>query len=234
MSGLAKRVSRWLTNYDDPRSLGSRLRARRAGPLKALIVQAYQRRGAVSILDIGGTERYWNLIPAEFLHAHRVRILIANLPEDCAARRFERFEHVAVDGCDLSRFADGSFDIAHSNSVIEHVGGWSRMEAFAHEIRRVAHAYYVQTPDFGCPLEPHCMTPFFHWLPARIRCWLVRHFALGHWHRARSPEEARRLVDSARLLSARQMRQLFPDARLTKERVLGLPKSLIAIRQASP
>jgi hypothetical protein len=33
-----------------------------------------------------------------------------------------------------------------------------------------------------------------------------------------------------RLLSAREMRRLFPDAELWRERVLGVTKSLVAIR----
>ena len=41
-------------------------------------------------------------------------------------------------------------------------------------------------------------------------------------------------VESARLLGARQMRFLFPDAELVFERFLGLRKSMMAVRPWAP
>jgi hypothetical protein len=38
------------------------------------------------------------------------------------------------------------------------------------------------------------------------------------------------LFEELRLLSAREMRNLFPGCEIYKERLLGLPKSLIAVR----
>ena len=67
-----RRLARWLSNYDNPRSLGSRLRARRIGPLLQLIEQAYARHGEVRIVDIGGTRAYWRIVPADYLAARRV------------------------------------------------------------------------------------------------------------------------------------------------------------------
>jgi len=73
------------------------------------------------------------------------------------------------------------------------------------------------------------MTPFFHWLPRRLKIWLVRHATLGHWRRATNHQQAEFMVDSVRLLTRRQMQILFPAARIIRERILGLPKSLIAV-----
>ena len=71
---------------------------------------------------------------------------------------------VQADATERLPFADGAFDLAYSNSVIEHLPP-ARREAFAREIRRVARGWWVQTPAFGFPIEPHSLLPAAHWLP---------------------------------------------------------------------
>ncbi|QXI26278.1 glycosyltransferase [Pseudomonas vanderleydeniana] len=227
-AGWMKRLAVHLTDYDNPHALGTWLRRRRAGPLREMIEQTYARYGYVNVLDVGGTQRYWNILPADYLASRRVSITLLNTRPASQIPQ-SPFRSVCADGCDLSQFENSAFHIAHSNSVIEHVGNPERVERFASELARVAERYFIQTPDFWCPLEPHCMTPFFHWLPRRLKIWLVRHTALGHWPRAVDHGQAEQLVDSARLLTRRQMQMLFPAARIIRERILGLPKSLIAV-----
>jgi hypothetical protein len=119
----------------------------------------------------------------------------------------------------------------HSNSVIEHVGRWKQMRAMAAECARLAPRYYVQTPAFGFPVEPHFRTPFFHWLPMPWRIWLTMHVRLGFYPKAETIDDAMRFVEDAILVDAPRMRALFPaPARIVKERVLGLTKSFVAIR----
>jgi SAM-dependent methyltransferase len=65
-------------------------------------------------------------------------------------------------------FADGEFDLAYCSSVIEHIAPPQRA-AFAAELRRVARGWYVQTPAFSFPIEPHALLPFAHWLPPAVR-----------------------------------------------------------------
>src|SRR3954466_7016711 len=65
-------------------------------------------------------------------------------------------------------FADDEFDLAYSSSVIEHLEPADRV-AFADELRRVGRGWYVQTPAFSFPVEPHALLPFAHWLPPRLR-----------------------------------------------------------------
>src|SRR5690606_18813309 len=106
-------------------------------------------------------------------------------------------EYFKADACNLADIVDQSFDIAHSNSVVEHVGEWERMIQFANELARVSRGYFVQTPNYWFPMEPHCMIPFFHWLPEPSKVWLVLNFQLGHWRRASSVEDAVEIVRSA-------------------------------------
>jgi hypothetical protein len=220
-----------LTNYDDRHSFGARLRAKRVRPLLEMIEQVFQEHGSVSILDVGGTEVYWNIIPEAILADKHVKITIVNLPGTLTSSDHGRFTFLSGDGCDLGFLGERAFQIAHSNSVVEHVGDWGRMVLFANELTRVAPRSFVQTPNFWFPLEPHCMTLFFHWLPKPVRVWLILHFDLGHWGKAASIDEAVRTVESARLLSRKMLQELFKDAQIVTERFLGLPKSLIAIRK---
>jgi 2-polyprenyl-3-methyl-5-hydroxy-6-metoxy-1,4-benzoquinol methylase len=125
-----------------------------------------------------------------------------------------------------------SFDLIHSNSVVEHVGDWTKMQNFADNIKKFEGAYFVQTPNYWFPIEPHCMTPFFHWLPKPMRVSLVKNFALGHWKKAGSVSEAVSKVERIRLLDKKMFSSLFDDADIKSEKVLLLNKSFLAIRPA--
>ena len=65
-------------------------------------------------------------------------------------------------------FADGQFDLVYCSSVIEHVPP-ARRAAFAAEIRRVGKGWFVQTPAWSFPIEPHALLPGAHWLPPVLR-----------------------------------------------------------------
>lgn len=205
------------------------MRRRRSARLRDLISRIYAQRGQVRVLDVGGTRYYWNIVPREFLLHYHVQILIVNLPGVEKGEPDDIFTYREGDGRNLEMFPDKSFDLVHSNSVVEHVGGWDDMQRFAGEISRLGDHYFVQTPSFWFPMEPHCMTPFFHWLPLSFRVRLVMKFELGHWKMAETPSEALEIVQSARLLRKSQMRKLFPDAKIYTEWFL-FPKSYIAIR----
>lgn len=227
-------IRRKLTDYSNPNSLGSRMRARRARRIIELISAAHRMRGECRILDVGGTLAYWHILPPGFLREHRVRITLLNLrafPVDAAAA--DVFESVAGDACSMPEYGDGAFDLVHSNSVIEHVGLWDNMQRMANEVRRIGRAYYVQTPNFWFPMEPHYLFPFLHWMPFPWRVWLAQRMSLGSWPKAGSVGAAVAAQQSAILLNARMMEALFPDARISRERVVGLPKSLIAVRPAA-
>jgi Methyltransferase domain len=227
---FTKLIAEKVADYDDRSALGSRLRAKRIAPFLQLIEMIEREHGHVNVIDIGGTERYWNIVPRAYLEDHRVKITIVNL-SDTLPPDHGPFRFAHGDGCALTAFGDDSFHLVHSNSVIEHVGDWSRMVQFANEVRRLARRHFVQTPNFWFPIEPHFMTPLFHWLPRPTRVWLCAHFRVGRYRRSKTIDEAARIVDDKRLLSRTLLRALFPDSDVETERFFGLPKSLIAIRR---
>jgi hypothetical protein len=215
-------------DYDNPNSIAVRFRRRRANHVKRLISEVFDEHSSCRIVDLGGSKAYWRCVERDWLEQHQVHITIVNLADNIESDD-NMFEYKQGDACSLA-IEDDSFDIAHSNSVIEHVGDWERMELFAMTTRRLAPRYYVQTPYFWFPVEPHFSTLFFHWLPEVTRARRVMKRDFGFMHRANTVAEAMRSVQSARLLDKTMMGSLFPDARLREERVLGLTKSLIAIR----
>lgn len=213
--------------YADRRALSRRFRQRRFMKVASIIDRIIAEKGRCRIADIGGTKYYWDIVDG-FTASRPVEITLINPKETQASSG--KFRYLDGDATDLAALDDMSFDFVHSNSVIEHVGDWPKMAAMAANVRRLAPCYYVQTPNFWFPYEPHFRCLFVHWLPEQLRYRLVRRFALGFAGAQGSIDAAMRRVQSARLVDAGQMRALFPDAEIARERVLGLTKSLIAIR----
>jgi SAM-dependent methyltransferase len=110
-------------------------------------------------------------------------------------------------------FADGEFDLVYSSSVIEHVAP-ARREAFAAELRRVGRGWFVQTPAYGFPVEPHSLLPFAHWLPVPLRRPYWRLGAAGAW-------------EEISLLGRGELEALFGPAR--PERFGPLVKSWVCV-----
>jgi ubiquinone/menaquinone biosynthesis C-methylase UbiE len=131
-----------------------------------------------------------------------------------------------------TNYADGSFDLAFSNSVIEHVGSEQDAERFASEMQRVGKAFYCQTPNKWFPIEPHLGTIFLHWLPSLLeRYFVLRYFTL--WGLMHKPDRstAKLAARDARLLTKRELKKLFPQAEIVTERFFLLPKSFIAMKR---
>lgn len=224
-----------LTDYSDPNSFGSRMRRRRSAPLMKIISDLHQAHRTVRLLDVGGRKVYWNILPSEFLKANDVKVTVLNLPGELTGEDDETFTHVAGDACNMPQYGDRHFHLVHANSVIEHVGGWSNVQRFASEVRRVSQALWIQTPNFWFPVEPHYVCLFLHWMPRPLQEWVLLNFALGHKRaKASSIEAAIAEVDRIpRLLNKRAYRILFPDCQILNERFFGFTKSIVAVRKAA-
>ena len=70
--------------------------------------------------------------------------------------------------------------------------------------------------------------PLFQFYPRAVQVALVRRFKLGWMPRQPVYADARREVEQIRLLSRSEMRGLFPDASVYRERFAGMTKSLVA------
>jgi hypothetical protein len=132
-----------------------------------------------------------------------------------------------------------------SNSVIEHVTlpkercrvdqrvdheEWMRearaaQRAFAASIRRVGAGFFVQTPHRHFPIDAHVHLPFVQYLSHNQACRLVA-ITDRFWIKS-----CLGTVDWE-LFTPGELAELFPDASITTERLLGLPKSIIAWKRA--
>jgi hypothetical protein len=179
---------------------------------------------ATTIIDIGGSPSIW-----QFLQS-RPQILLVNPDSRYDAPDLPRnIRFMVGDGRLLESVNDVAYDIAFSNSVIEHVVGRADREAFAAEVRRVGRSYYVQTPCPRFPIEPHLLAPFVHWLPLGVQQAIIRRGTPWGWIAKPSPSEVGAFLDDTRLLSYEEFRGLFPDATIHRERFLGVTKSYIAV-----
>ncbi len=228
---ITKKFAEKLSNYDSRNSIGTKLRTKRIAPLLEMIDEISAEHDSVNVIDIGGTENYWNIVSHQYLEKNKVDITIVNIPGTGMPPDYGFFRFVEADGCNLAQIPDKSFHIAHSNSVLEHVGDWEHMVRFSEELSRVAHKYFVQTPSFWFPMEPHFMTPFFHWFPKSVRIWLVLRYHLGHHRRADSIDHAVRMVESVRLINKKRFQELFMEADIMTERLFLMPKSYIALKR---
>jgi hypothetical protein len=129
------------------------------------------------------------------------------------------------------QYPDQQFDIVFSNSVIEHLETYQQQEKFAKEVRRVGRDLWIQTPAKCFFLEPHLLTPFIHWFPKQTQISLARYFTIWGWINRPNKKAAFEYVNELRLLNESEMRALFPDCEIVKEKILGLTKSYIAVRR---
>jgi Methyltransferase domain len=202
------------------RALGTGFRRRRMRRFERVFRPTAQTR----VLDVGGTRDAWELIAAQ------PRVTLLNLDRIAlAGGERGRFAAVTASGLQLPH-ADGAFDVAFCNSVIEHVGGRDEQSALAAQLSRVARGLWVQTPARAFPIEPHLLTPFFHFLPRRWQRRLARNFTVWGWLTRPDRERARAMVDAISLLGYREFAALFPDCEIRRERFLGATKSYVAVR----
>jgi hypothetical protein len=126
---------------------------------------------------------------------------------------------------DLSRFPDHSFDIAFSNSVIEHLFTFENQRRMASEMHRVAKAICRKRRISGFRSSPIFHLPGWQWLPSPLRVSIIRRWKCGWLGLWPDPARARRIVNEIRLMTRTDIENLFPEGQLMPEHFLGLVKS---------
>jgi hypothetical protein len=174
----------------------------------------------IVVLDVGGRSDYW----ANVGLGQIARIDLLNYDPAELDRRYPGeaagvFTHRLGDARHLADFADASVDLVHSNSVIEHVGGWGDMGAMAGEMMRVGRAGWVQTPAWEFPFEPHFRAPFLHWFGQPLQARLLS-LSLEKQYRRLPLGKRRRRIEAINLLSRPEVAELFPGRAIFTERLI--------------
>ncbi|MHC4080802.1 MAG: methyltransferase domain-containing protein [Planctomycetota bacterium] len=203
-----------------PGSISSRMRRRRFRWFEQLTEPLPK---PIRIIDLGGRNEFWE----QHGWAGRGDFQITLVNIMAQPRRHENIEPRVGNAVDLSEFPDNGFDVAFSNSVIEHLATRPRQAAMAGEMRRVARAYWVQTPNYWFPIEPHFLFPGWQWMPRAVRAELLHRLPVGGERPCQDRHRARQRVSAIRLLSRRDLESLFPGAAIMPERFGGVVKSWI-------
>ena len=178
------------------------------------------------VLDLGGAPAIWEHVPVP------LEITLLNLPGAVTAGEKEMLESPGLkhhtflvkegDACNAVEFADHSFDLVFSNSVIEHVGPPGKQAEFAREVARLGKAYWVQTPSKWFPIEAHSGMPYYWLYPEAMRRALM-----NNW-RKRLPGWWADYISTTRVLSRQRMSELFPNGQTRVEYYLGFPKAYVS------
>jgi len=205
--------------------------------------EIFELSDSTRVLDLGGWNGAHIRAVLKGSPVKPANVFIADIDEgtlnECAIRY--GFNPVLIEETGRLPFSDRFFDIVFCSSVIEHVTVpkeevWNitsgtrfrsiarqRQREFSNEVRRVGKGYFVQVPYRWFPIESHSWLPFFSYLPRLAQIQIMR-LTNRFWIKQTIPD--------FHLLSESEMRGYFPDARILRERVLGLTKSLIAYRQS--
>lgn len=211
---------RRIANGYDPRSLSNRWRDRRFQLFEQLVEHLPR---PLRIIDVGGTTEFWQM--RGWAERTDVRIITVNTcqQQQTACNIIPKLG----DATNLHQFPAGAFDIAFSNSVIEHLFTFEAQQTMASEMMRVADAIWLQTPNYWFPMEPHFLVPGWQWMPRSLRVAIIQRFRCGWRGPAPRRADAESLVDEVRLLTHRDLELLFPGAVIVPELFAGLPKSWI-------
>lgn len=180
----------------------------------------------IDVIDIGGTYDFWKAM--NFKYFDECNVTLVNLKYIEVPDGITNVTSVEGDACNLERFSDNSFDIAFSNSCIEHIGKYPEWEMMANEMQRVSGGViYLQTPNRYFPIEPHFLFPLFQFFPIKLRAFLICHFQLGFWTQGKDWDDSMKIADEIHLLTYKDLKQLFPWGVIKREKVLFLTKSFM-------
>lgn len=198
-------------------SLGDQFREKR---FSFFLKKFNKMKKPISILDVGGKINFWE--NRGLAGNNDYIITIVNIEKEKSL--YSNIKTKMGDATDLSPFKDKSFDVVHSNSVIEHLYYFENQKKMASEIIRVGQKHIVQTPNKYFFLEPHYLLPFFQFIPDKLKYLILTKTKLSRlkkWDK----KFASQYIEEIRLLSLKEIKVFFPSSKIYFEKFLGMNKS---------
>ena len=205
------------------RVLGKNFRKKR---FKIFLDKIKLIHGPIRILDIGGKFKFWKDMGIQNLFDINQHISITLMNLNKEEINHASFNSIIGNATDLKQFNDNEFDIVFSNSVIEHLFNFEEQIKMANESMRVAKHYFIQTPNKYFLIEPHYFFPLFQFMPYNFKkiVMMKTRLVLGKFHDEKSVQRAHQEI---RLLSKKELKYLFKNGQIYKEKFFGFNKSFM-------
>jgi SAM-dependent methyltransferase len=189
------------------------------------------------ILDLGGGdgELISKTVP------YKKNVFVADISsEGLKQAQGKGYKVIPLDESGKIPCREKEFDVIFCNSVLEHVTvdkhklysikedkefhelAFERQKLFADEIRTKCEKYYVQTPYKYFLIESHTWLPgLFVLFPRKLQISIISFFN-KFWPKKSKPD--------FNLLTVKEMKLLFPEATIYKEKSMFFIKSLMAVK----
>jgi hypothetical protein len=195
----------------------------------------------IKVLDLGGTVPFWqawNITAHDKLHLTLVNDHISDAENDVESET-PFIANRRSDVLTLTKDDFRSFDLIFSNSMIEHLSSWHAQRELADRIGSSEVPYFVQIPNKYAPIDPHIprlYLPFFGAYPKPVQAQIITFKSFGPDGRkpASLAEAYESFLNHYNPLGVRDVRELFPDAKVEFERAFGAPMSILACRLSPP
>lgn len=208
-------------NQNNENSISNKLRKKR---FEFFEDYSSKLKKPLHILDLGGSDYHWR--NSNFANNKDYRITLVNI-ENQNLKGLNNISFIKLDVSGLGYFRDREFELVYSNSLIEHLPSFDDQKKLAEEIMRIGMHYFVQTPNFNFPIEPHFLFPFFQYLSDETKVKLLMKHQLGWYEKQSSRDEALKLARSINMLNKNKLMQIFPGGKIIPEKYFALTKSFI-------
>ena len=165
-----------------------------------------------SVIDIGSTpsmDKEQNTFLENIKDNQNVTCL-SN--QDCRIllKKYRNIKNVIIGDARNTMLEKDSFDIAHSNATIEHVGSFENQVSFVREMIKISkESVFIQTPNRFYPIDFHTILPFIHWLPKKIHRKVLKLLKKDFY----SKEE------NLNLLTTKELKKIFEILKIKKYKI---------------
>ena len=202
---------------ENKKSLGNRFRSKR---FQFFLEKIEKFEKPLTILDVGGKVNFWE--NRGLAGNPNYKITIVNVEKEKS--KYDNIKCKVGDATNLKEYKTKSFEIVHSNSVIEHLYNYENQKKMANEVTRIGKKHIIQTPNKYFFIEPHYLFPFFQFLPNSIKYLILTKTKLSRLKKWKK-NFAKQYINEIRLLNLKEMKNLFPESNVYYENFLGMNKS---------